>query len=293
MSEKEKETGEIEERDGFIAIPDGSLYYKKYDIQGKVGLPVVLLHGNRGTHRDFLYRAYGGRASDACDDSYIKMLTGAGCLVIAMDSRGHGRSVLKAAVLKTGRSQEKGKRRWTGAADMAEDVVRLLDHLKIEKAVILGFSDGANTALEFAADHPDRTFKIIAVSANALPGGLIAPMLFMERMRFWWAKAMESIKPDGRIGKWCKKEQFLSGPILHSPYLTEERLKRITVPVLLMAGTHDLIKESHTRFIAKCIPDSQLVLIKGGTQQGFFKKKELYTGAISDFLFDKKEVRQD
>ena len=33
MSEKEKETGEIEERDGFIAIPDGSLYYKKYDIQ--------------------------------------------------------------------------------------------------------------------------------------------------------------------------------------------------------------------------------------------------------------------
>ena len=57
---------------------------------------------------------------------------------------------------------------------MAEDVVRLLDHLKIEKAVILGFSDGANTALEFAADHPDRTFKIIAVSANALPGGLIA-----------------------------------------------------------------------------------------------------------------------
>ena len=121
MSEKEKETGEIEERDGFIAIPDGSLYYKKYDIQGKVGLPVVLLHGNRGTHRDF--------------SSYIEVLTKAGCSVIAMDSRGHGASVmkmaaLKAAVLKTGRSQEKGKRRWTGAADMAEDVVRLLDHLK-------------------------------------------------------------------------------------------------------------------------------------------------------------------
>ena len=102
MSEKEKETGEIEERDGFIAIPDGSLYYKKYDIQGKVGLPVVLLHGNRGTHRDF--------------SSYIEVLTKVGCSVIAMDSRGHGASVmkmaaLKAAVLKTGRSQEKGKRR--------------------------------------------------------------------------------------------------------------------------------------------------------------------------------------
>ena len=254
MSEIQKETDEIRSTAGYINMPAGTLYYKTYgkkcDTQGKNRLPVVLLHGNRGTHRDFLYRAYGGRASDACDDSYIKMLTGAGCLVIAMDSRGHGRSVLKAAALKTaalkitvgkkGKQQNSSDKRHTAAADMAEDVVRLLDHLKIEKAVIL-----------------------------------------------------ESIKPDGRIGKWCKKEQFLSGLILHSPYLTEERLKRITVPVLLMAGTHDLIKESHTRFIAKCIPDSQLVLIKGGTHQGFFKKKELYTGAISEFLFDKKEVRQD
>ena len=149
MSEKEKETGEIEERDGFIAIPDGSLYYKKYDIQGKVGLPVVLLHGNRGTHRDF-------------------------SSVIAMDSRGHGASVmkmaaLKAAVLKTGRSQEKGKRRWTGAADMAEDVVRLLDHLKIEKAVILGFSDGANTALEFAAGRKDHCSQCQCTAGRSDP----------------------------------------------------------------------------------------------------------------------------
>ena len=87
MSEIQKETDEIRSTAGYINMPAGTLYYKTY--------------GNRGTHRDFLYRAYGGRASDACDDSYIKMLTGEGCLVIAMDSRGHGRSVLKAAALKT------------------------------------------------------------------------------------------------------------------------------------------------------------------------------------------------
>ena len=263
MSEKEKETGEIEERDGFIAIPDGSLYYKKYDIQGKVGLPVVLLHGNRGTHRDF--------------SSYIEVLTKAGCSVIAMDSRGHGASVmkmaaLKAAVLKTGRSQEKGKRRWTGAADMAEDVVRLLDHLKIEKAVILGFSDGANTALEFAADHPERAEKIIAVSANALPDGLIPPMLFMENTPVSSVrKILENIKPVGKFGKnGVKREQFLSSLILIPLFSQKRDWKKISVPVLLMAGTHDLIKESHTRIIARCIPGSRLVLIKGGTHQGFF-----------------------
>ena len=54
MSEKEKETGEIRSTAGFIAIPDGTLYYKNTkNIQGKNRLPVVLLHGNRGTHRDF------------------------------------------------------------------------------------------------------------------------------------------------------------------------------------------------------------------------------------------------
>lgn len=174
------------------------------------------------------------------------------------------------------------------AADMAEDVVRLLDHLKIEKAVILGFSDGANTALEFAADHPERAEKIIAVSANALPDGLIPPMLFMENTRFQCAKILENIKPVGKFGKWCKREQFLSSLILHSPFLTEERLKKISVPVLLMAGTHDLIKESHTRIIARCIPGSRLVLIKGGTHQGFFRKKERYIGEILKFIFDER-----
>ena len=73
-----------------------------------------------------------------------------------MDSRGHGASVLRGSMLK---------RRIT-AADMAEDVVCLLDHLQLKKAVLLGFSDGANTALEFGADYPQRALKIIAVKCQ-------------------------------------------------------------------------------------------------------------------------------
>ncbi len=156
---------------------------------------------------------------------------------------------------------------------MAEDVVRLLDHLKIEKAVILGFSDGANTALEFAADHPERAEKIIAVSANALPDGLIPPMLFMENTRFQCAKILENIKPVGKFGKWCKESSFKQ-PDPSFPFLTEE-IEKISVPVLLMAGTHDLIKESHTRIIARCIPGSRLVLIKGVHTRAFRKKNAI------------------
>ena len=61
-----------------------------------------------------------------------------------------------------------------------------------------GIFRGANTALEFAADHPERAEKIIAVSANALPDGLIPPMLFMENTRFQCAKILENIKPSGK-----------------------------------------------------------------------------------------------
>lgn len=61
MSEIQKETDEIRSTAGYINMPAGTLYYKTYgkkcDTQGKNRLPVVLLHGNRGTHRDFLYRA--------------------------------------------------------------------------------------------------------------------------------------------------------------------------------------------------------------------------------------------
>ena len=57
MSEIQKETDGIMETAGYINMPAGTLYYKTYgkkcDTQGKNRLPVVLLHGNRGTHRDF------------------------------------------------------------------------------------------------------------------------------------------------------------------------------------------------------------------------------------------------
>ena len=74
--------------------------------------------------------------------------------------------------------------------------------------MILGFSDGANTALEFAADHPERAEKIIAVSANALPDGLIPPMLFMENTRFQCAKILENIKPVGNLENGVKESSF-------------------------------------------------------------------------------------
>ena len=66
--------------------------------------------------------------------------------VIVMDSRGHGRSTRDD--------------RPYGYDLMADDVVGLLDYLKVDKAAVVGWSDGAILGLDLALRHPARVSKV-------------------------------------------------------------------------------------------------------------------------------------
>lgn len=54
------------------------------------------------------------------------------------------------------------------------------------------------------------------------------------------------------------------GLMVNDPNVDPEELKRISAKTLIIAGTKDMILESHTRLIAACIPDSRLAFIRGG-----------------------------
>ena len=69
--------------------------------------------------------------------------------VISMDLRGHGHSA-------------KPKEESAYGIEMARDVVRLLDHLKIKKAHIVGYSLGGMIAMKLATEHPDRVRSLAA-----------------------------------------------------------------------------------------------------------------------------------
>ena len=125
-------------RQGVADTPHAWIYYKD---SGGEKTPLLMLHGNAETHLVFEY--------------YEKMLS-AKYRTILMDSRAHGRSKIKPEYAKT---------EFT-ITDMAGDVVALLDALHIEACHLLGFSDGANIALEFASLFPDRVISVIAVSGN-------------------------------------------------------------------------------------------------------------------------------
>jgi len=113
------------------------------------GIPIVLLHGLTATRR---YVVMGSRA-----------LERSGHRVVAYDARGHGHSGVASA---------------PGAYTyerLAEDLRAVLDELEIERAVLAGASMGAQTALRFALEHPDRVLALGLITPAFDPEARTAP----------------------------------------------------------------------------------------------------------------------
>jgi pimeloyl-ACP methyl ester carboxylesterase len=103
------------------------------------GIPVVLLHGLTATHR---YVVMGSKA-----------LERSGHEVLTYDARGHGASD----------PAPEGPEAYT-YADLAGDLVRVLDEAGLDRAVLAGASMGAHTALRVAMEHPDRVAGLVVVT---------------------------------------------------------------------------------------------------------------------------------
>ena len=93
-------------------------------------------------------------------------------------------------------------------------------------------------------------------------------------------------KPDFlvRLTHRVLRRRNLTSLLLHSPRLNAKKLQAISIPVLLIAGTRDLIKTSHSRWLAEQIPTSQLLLMTGGRHTTFFQEPAPYLRAILAFL---------
>jgi pimeloyl-ACP methyl ester carboxylesterase len=187
--------------------------------------------------------------------------------VITIDSRGHGESTCGEKALSL--------------YDMAEDIPYVMKDAGIDKASILGFSDGGNVAMIFAIRHPELVDKLVLSGANSDPGGL--------RLRYafpmWLAQAGATIaSPFSK--KACKKKEFLD-LMVKEPKLTKANLACITAPTLITAGEDDMISRTHTEYIHRCIAGSELRYFPGGHFTPFERPEE-YNAAVADFLYIKK-----
>jgi len=123
-------------RSGDAPVNGIKIWYAEFG----AGAPVILLHGGLANAN------YWGKLVPALAPHYR---------VIVMDSRGHGRS-----------SRDDKP---YGYDLMASDVLALMDYLKIDKAALIGWSDGAIIGLDIAMHHPERLTKLFAFAANSDP----------------------------------------------------------------------------------------------------------------------------
>lgn len=192
-----------------------------YIVEGK-GEPVLLVHGLQSS-----------AAMNWELPGTVKVLA-AKYQVIALDCRGHGQSGKPAADDQYG-------------VEMVEDLTRLLDHLKIEKAHVVGYSMGGMIAMKFIVLHPDRVRSGVLGGMGWLKSGSV-----LEK---FWEKLPG--KEEGR----GTPAGCLHG--LSQLGVTEDEVKAVKVPVALAAGDHDPCRKLYIEPLLKVRPDWTLTLIEG------------------------------
>jgi pimeloyl-ACP methyl ester carboxylesterase len=192
--------------------------------------------------------------------------------VIVMDSRGHGRSTRTAEPY----SYEL----------MARDVVGLMDFLKLPKAAVVGWSDGAIIGLELAIHDPDRLTGLFAFAANYNPSGVREDLdrnvtfnAFIERCGHEYRTL--SATPDQYQGFLTDIGRMWAT----EPNLSPDALRAIHVPVLIADGDHDeAIKRAQTEEMATLIPDAGLLLQPNVSHFSMLQDPQQFTGDVEHFL---------
>lgn len=223
---------------------DISLYYQE---KGK-GEPLILLHGN---------------GEDGTYFNNQVAFFSAEYRTIAVDTRGHGKS-------------PRGTAPFT-MEQFAEDLHELMNKLQISKAIILGFSDGANIAMKFALKYPQMITALILNGGNLDKKGVKASVQIPIEIGYRIAK-MFALKSQE-----AKRHMELLGLMIFEPNILITELHSIHIPTLVIAGTRDMVKKAHTESIAENIPNAQLSILEGNHFIAN-KKAQKFNKEVDNFL---------
>jgi pimeloyl-ACP methyl ester carboxylesterase len=241
---------------GYAAVNGIRIWYATFGRGAPGGEPVILLHGGLANSN------YWGNQVRALEGRYR---------VIVMDSRGHGRSTRNAEPY--------------GYDLMAGDVVALMDFLKIRKAAIVGWSDGAILGLDIAMTHPERVSKLFAFAANSDPSGVadIAQSPVFNAFIARAEKEYETLSPTP-----TEYKAFLAQITKMwetQPNWTAADLSRIAVPAWIVDADHDeAIKRENTLFMAANIPGAGLLIQPEVSHFSFIQDPAQFTADVLHFL---------
>ena len=208
-----------------------------YEIHGK-GRPIVALHGGLGSTEMF--------------EQVMPLLT-ANHQVIAPDLQGHGRTA--------------DIDRPIDARLMADDIAALIDHLKLVKPAVIGYSLGGGVALQLAVRHPDKIGRLVLVSANvrrdAIPPDMLAQQLQVTGAAAEFMKDTPMYELYHRVAP--RPEDFPKlldkiGASMAKDFDLSEEVRGLQMPTLIMAADADMAPPSHYVEVFK--------LLDGGLRDG-------------------------
>jgi pimeloyl-ACP methyl ester carboxylesterase len=178
-------------------------------------------------------------------------------------------------------------------ANLASDVVGLLDHLGIERAHVMGHSMGGGTTFELAVNHPDRLLSAVPISASVRPDGAhpdlsdpstfaTSPIMPTAQDFADMAEAYARLSPH--------PERFDDLPARSMTSLngwsgwTDEQLAGITAPTLIVIGDRDFTVPAHGAVMQQLVPGSQLAILPGTTHMQAPRRADLLLPMLAAFL---------
>jgi pimeloyl-ACP methyl ester carboxylesterase/uncharacterized protein YndB with AHSA1/START domain len=242
-----------------------------YEVHGK-GAPVLLIHGGLCT-------------VNVCFGQLIENLA-ATRQVIAYEYQGHGHTADIDRPLRPDL--------------LADDASKFLTFLKIQKADVLGFSDGAIVAFDLARTHPEQVNALITMALYTRREGAY-PELFagmktlnaseLKRTPIYDAYRKVAPKPE-QFDQLCKKVSAFTDAVQDVPI---DEVKTLKMPTMFILGDADMVKPEHAVELFRATgggvfgdvvtpPPTRLAILPGTTHYGLISRSKWIAEMVEEFL---------
>ncbi|GLQ55070.1 alpha/beta fold hydrolase [Devosia nitrariae] len=243
------ETGER----GRVENAGASIWYAAFG----TGFPVILLHGGLGHAGN-----WGHQIADLVDAGYRAIL---------IDSRGHGRST------HDGRAFSYDL--------MASDVLAVMDNLSIEQVALVGWSDGACTALALARQTPKRVAGVFFFACNVDASGTKPVQATPALDRCFARHKADYAALSPTPGGFDALLEALQPMQASQPDYSARDLEAIRVPVTVAQSELDeFIRTEHARYVADTIPGARFAMLSGVSHFAPLQRPRLFNDAVLGFL---------
>lgn len=230
----------------YMEVRGIQMYYETYGS----GEPLLLIYGNGSEISHFM-----------CQIPFLSKHY----KVIVADSRSHGRSVDNGDSLSF--------------EMMTEDYFELLNKLEIDSCHIVGWSDGGNIGLMLAIHHPEKVKKLAITGANLRADSTVFDP-FLSKGGDAYRKGLAEQEQTAEVRHKIKLYDLMAN---QNPIEIAD-LNKISIPVLVIAGDHDVIQTSHTVQIASSIPNSYLWILPNSGHATLIFYKDSFNQTVHEFL---------